>query len=134
MKPNGHGSMHSSDRDSLTQQQTAVFQTQNNGSFQMRFDPVIYIHGGLGLLYLHLPPIAINVTVGRFVFMLYKSGPKPSKEIDLGFVYQHASGNYVYRCVWQTDGRISLRTGVTAGDYLQPASFILPIPDGVTFG
>lgn len=99
----------------------------------MRFDPVIYIHEGLGLLYLHLPPIGINVTVESFGFMLYKSGPKPSKEIDLGFVYQHATGNFTYRCAWQTDGKISLRTNATAGDYLQPASFIVPIPDGVTF-
>lgn len=110
-----------------------MFHTQSPDNFQMRFDPMIYIHEGSGLLYLHLPPIDIKTNVENFGFMIYKSGPKPSKEIDLGFVYQNATSNHTYRCAWRTDGKIILQSAVTSGDYLHPASFVVPIPDGVTF-
>ncbi|WP_065453383.1 hypothetical protein [Bifidobacterium breve] len=119
---------------SLTQLAIPTFKTQNNGSFEMKFDPQIIINHGLGLLFLKFPPVKVNVTNQSFPWMDCKSGPKPSTVIELGYAYQHAIGNFTYKCRWNSNGSISIITGYTAGDLLQPLPLVVSIPDGVTFG
>ena len=108
-----------------------MFKSQNEGSFKLGFEPTITISHGF--LITRFPPVQVTVNVGKFSWMLHKNGPKPSRSIDLGYVYQHASGNYLYSCRWETDGSLTLLQGVANGDLLRPLPLVMPVPDGVVF-
>lgn len=123
--------------DSLTQPLLyAKFRWQDTSSFK----PDAY-GGGMniivdranGLLHVNLSGFKSTVNVNNYNVLLYSSGVKPSKNVNLSCLWSIPSGNYGKQATWTTGGSIVVAGGLSNGDRCLHTPLTLPIPEGVTF-
>lgn len=118
--------------EAATQSLDVVFKPQDAGSFQMMGTPMLHVRDGY--IETDLTGVRVAVNVSRFPMLLWTSGPKPSRNIDLGYCYVYAPDPYYSkRLTWQTDGNLVV-DDASNGDRLVPVFRRVPIPGGVTFG
>lgn len=118
--------------EAATQSLDVSFKPQDAGSFQMMGTPMLHVRDGY--IETDLTGVRVAVNVSRFPMLLWTSGPKPSRNIDLGYCYVYAPDPYYSkRLTWQTDGNLVV-DDASNGDRLVPVFRRVPIPGGVTFG
>lgn len=135
--PYATGAMLDSLRNQLTQgYESAKFKWQDTNSFR----PDAY-GGGMniivdranGLLHVNLSGFKSTVNVNNYNVLLYSSGVKPSKNVNLSCLWAIPSGNYGKQATWTTEGSIVVIGGLSNGDRCLHTPLTLPIPEGVTF-
>lgn len=85
------------------------------------------------LLHVNLSGFKSTVNVNSYGVLLYKSGVKPSKRVNLSCLWAVPSVPYGKQAVWGTDGVITVVGSLSDGDRCIHTPRSLPIPDGVTF-
>lgn len=86
-----------------------------------------------GLLHVNLSGFKSTVNVNNYNVLLYSSGVKPSKNVNLSCLWAIPSGNYGKQATWTTEGSIVVIGGLSNGDRCLHTPLTLPIPKGVTF-
>ena len=69
----------------------------------------------------------------NYSVLLYKSGPRPSRDIFLGGIYSCAGATFGLQGTWKTNGRITFFGNVNPDNRFIAANGTIIIPDGVTF-
>ena len=114
----------------------SYFRFQNEESFipyEYGEGNYITIDQSNGLLYLHLQSFRSTVTVSNYSILLYKSGPRPSRDISIGGIYSCAGATFGLQGTWKTNGGIALTGNVNPDNRFIATNGTIIIPDGVTF-
>ena len=113
---------------------TATFRLQDTKSFKPMSNGggnVITVRGNI--IFGDLQGFQSTVRVGDFTVWMPVSGVKPSRNVNLGCVGGKDGLNYGVSGIWNTDGSITMRGGISSGEIMHAHRFAIPVPDGITF-
>lgn len=117
-------------------QDFSYFRFQNEESFipyEYGEGNYITIDRANGLLYLHLQSFRSTVSTTNYGILLYKSGPRPSKNIPIGGIYRCAAATFGLQGTWATNGNIRISGNTNPDNRFIASNGTIVIPDDVTF-